>query len=248
MKVALIDSDIVAYRSAVLTEDLDTPDALDLCERMHDTWMDAAKCDIYVPCLTTSPSFRKAQWPPYKENRKDKPKPKHLASVVEFIKTKSNVLWHTGWEADDILGYVHTTDTGFNTVIVTIDKDLDQIQGAHCNPDKETCYDVDPDDADLYKWMQVLSGDSTDNYPGIPRVGQEKARKILLDVSSGDRESVVKQVYKDKGFDDSYYNSMFCCATIVKHNEVIECELLSQDLSVASTLVPFLQSLKQCAT
>jgi hypothetical protein len=249
MRIALIDSDIVAYRAAILCEDQDEADAIHLVDRMHDCWLDSANCDMFVPCLTLGKSFRTGWWPDYKANRRDKPKPRHLSAVYDHIKSNPRCLWHTGWEADDVLGFLGTTEvTGFDTVVVSIDKDLDQIPGNHCNPDKETCYTVDADDADMYKWMQVLSGDSTDNYPGIPRVGQEKARKLLIDVSSGDREGVVKAVYKDKGFDDGYYASMFHCAVIIKNTEEIECGLLSPDSSVESTLVPFLLSIRQCVT
>jgi len=249
MRIALIDSDIVAYRAAILTEDQDEADAIALADRIHDTWQDSAHADLLVPVLTVGKSFRTGHWPEYKANRKDKPKPRHLGAVYAHIRANPRCVWHNHWEADDVLGFLGTTAVdGFDIVVVSIDKDLDQIPGNHCNPDKETCYTVDADDADMYKWMQVLSGDSTDNYPGIPRVGQEKARKLLIDVSSGDREAVVKAVYKDKGFDDFYYSSMFHCAVIIKNTEEVECGLLSPDLSVESTLVPFLLSLKQCGT
>lgn len=249
MRIALIDSDIIAYRSAVLCEEADEIEAIHLSDRMHDYWMDSANADMFIPCLSVGSSFRKLHWPDYKANRKDKPKPRHLSAVFDHIKSNPRVLWHDGLEADDVLGIVGTTPVpGYTYVIVSIDKDLDQIPGHHCNPDKEVCYDVDPDDSDLYKWMQVLSGDSTDNYPGIPRVGQEKARKILAEVSNGDRESVVRSVYKDKGFDDAYFDSMYRCAVIVRNSEEIQCELLSPDMSEESTLVGFLLSIKQSGT
>jgi DNA polymerase-1 len=249
MRIALTDSDIVAYRAAILTEDQDEADAIDLIDRMHDYWQDSANADMFVPCLSVGKSFRTAWWPEYKSNRKDKPKPRHLSAAYAHIKSNPRCMWHTGWEADDVLGCLGTTDVpDLETVIVTIDKDLDQIPGHHCNPDKELCYTVDADDADMYTWMQVLSGDSTDNYPGIPRVGQEKARKLLIDVSHGDREGVVKAVYTDRGFDDSYYAAMLHCAVIIKNTEEVECGLLSPDSNVESTLVPFLLSLKPSET
>lgn len=247
MRIALTDSDIVAYRAAILCEEQDEADCIHLIDRMHDYWQDSAYADMFVPCLSVGKSFRTAWWPDYKANRKDRPKPRHLSAAYAHIRSNPRCMWHTGWEADDVLGFLGTTEiAGFETVIVTIDKDLDQVLGSHCNPDKEICYTVDADDADMYKWMQVLSGDTTDNYPGIPRIGQEKARKLLIDVSSGDRESVVKSVYKDKGFDDTYYTQMLRCAVILTNTEEVECGLLSPDLNVESTLVPFLLSHWRC--
>ena len=245
MKIALIDSDIVAYRAAVLTENETEDIAISLSEQIHDTWLDASRSDLYVPCLTVGSSFRKRAWADYKANRKDKPRPRHLDAVINHIKTKENVCYHSSWEADDVMGFIQSYPYDMDTIIVSIDKDLDQIPGWHCNPDKETVYDVSNDDSDMYMWMQVLSGDTTDNYPGIPGIGQGKAQKILADVSFGDRESVVKAVYVEKGKDNDYYKAMLRCATIIKHTEDIECELLSQGLTAESTLCGFLVSLIQ---
>ena len=243
-RVALVDSDIVAYRAAVLTENDSEEAAIQLCRDIHQTWMDAARCDSMVPCLTIGKSYRCNSWPDYKANRKDKPKPKHLAAVRDSF--SSIALCHSGWEADDVIGYLHTmTWHDCETVIVTVDKDLDQIPGWHCNPDKETVYEVSPDNSALYRWMQVLSGDTTDNYAGIPKIGEKKAHKLLEDVQLSDYESTVRAIYLEKGLDETYLQSMIACATILTYNKDIECELLSPDSTVESTLVPFLRSLPQ---
>lgn len=246
MRIALVDSDIVAYRAAILTEADDSPaQAVELSDRIHDTWLDAAEADILIPCITRGSNFRNILWPAYKSNRKDKVRPRHLSPVYEHIMKHPNLKYHSGWEADDVLGFMQTMPLGMNLIIVSIDKDLDQIPGWHCNPDKEVRYEVSIDDADLYKWMQVLSGDSTDGYAGIAGIGQGKAGKILADVSFGDRQSVVESVYTGKELDTTYYSAMLKCAEIVQYNKDIECELLLQDSSVDSTLVTFLRSLRR---
>lgn len=246
MNIALIDSDVVAYRAAILSEDGDEEDAIDLCDRIHETWMDAAHCDQSVKCLTVGKSFRTASWPDYKANRADKPRPRHLTAVRNHIIGKGCMM-HPGWEADDILGFLHTGNMcigEFRTVIVTVDKDLDQVPGWHCNPDKERLYEVSFEDSEMYRWMQVLSGDTTDNYAGIPGIGEKKAMKLLVDVPVCDLEKTVRAVYAEKGLDDAYLSSMMICSTIVQYTEEIECALLSQDSSEESTLVPFLRSLR----
>ena len=43
-KIALLDSDIIAYRAAVLTEDVTEAMAIELADRITDTWVDGAGC------------------------------------------------------------------------------------------------------------------------------------------------------------------------------------------------------------
>lgn len=241
MKIALIDSDIVVYRSSVLTENASIEDAIELSERIHETWLDASRCDMLVPCLTYGKSFRALAWPDYKANRASKPRPRHLEDVRNHVMSKSGVMFHNGWEADDIIGFLHTRDNGVDTVAVTVDKDMDQLPGWHCNPDKEVVYEISVEDSAMYRWMQVLSGDPTDNYAGIPKVGEKKALKMLEDVAVCDYESTVKAIYAERGFDDAYLQAMIVCATIKQHTKDLECELLLPDSNVESTLLPFLR-------
>jgi 5'-3' exonuclease len=245
MKTALIDSDIILHRAAILTEDASVFDAIQLAKDMHIAWWEASRAEGYIPCISSSESFRKDIYPLYKDNRKDRPKPKHLGEVYIWARTRFSPVTYPKWEADDILGFLSTCPTAEETIIVTIDKDLDQVPGWHCNPDKETIYEVSADNADLYRWMQVLSGDTTDGYAGIPGVGIGKARKYLDEIAVGDREAVVKAIYLDKGFDDLYYQQMLKCATIITHSKELECELLSADSTEASSLLTILKLLVQ---
>lgn len=245
MKTALIDADIIMYRSSILTEDQEQEEAIRLADDMILSWMSAADAEGHLCCLSSQLNFRKVWWPEYKQNRKDKPRPKHLSAVLEHIKSKHPYVVHPEWEADDVIGFLHTHPLCVDTVIVTIDKDLDQIPGRHCNPDKEENYTVLPDDAETYRWCQVLSGDTTDNYPGIRGIGHVKAMKILEDAAPGDYESIVRQVYTEKGHDEAFYNSMLACATIIKFTKEIECDLLSQDTTTEHTLPAILKSLHQ---
>jgi DNA polymerase-1 len=246
MKIALLDSDIAVYRAAILCQDESEADAIDLFDRIQESWMDAARCDLAVSCLTTGKSFRVDAWPEYKANRADKPRPVHLDAVKSHA-ASTNCLMHPRWEADDIMGFIHSGKPcghEFETVLVTVDKDMDQVPGWHCNPDKELLYEVSPEDAEMYRWMQVLSGDGTDNYSGIPGIGEKKARKLLEDVPNDELEKTVRAIYLDKGQTEEYCNAMIVCSTIVQYTEEIECALLSQALSEESTLVRFLRSLR----
>lgn len=246
-KIALLDSDIIAYRAAVLTEDVTEAMAVELADRITDTWVDGAGCDGYVACLSIGSSFRRNAWPLYKSNRKDKVRPQHLSAVMNHLKA-GNACWHPGLEADDVMGILATHPDSLDELcIVTIDKDLDQVPGLHHNPDKETRYTVSPDDGHLYKWRQVLSGDPTDFYPGIPGIGVKKAAAILDEVCEGDREDVVKEMYNTKELEPAYYQQMVVCATILTYKETITCDLLSLGLTEAGTLLAFLESIKSYA-
>lgn len=243
IKTALIDSDIVAWRAAILADSEDLDEVMELVKRIHHSWTDMAGCDGFVPCVSHGSPMRRAYWPDYKMNRKDRPKPRHLFDVLNEIKAMDLVAYHEGWEADDVLGFLGTHPDAGEVVVVSVDKDLDQIPGYHCNPDKEILYDVSDDDADMYRWMQVLSGDSTDGYPGIPKVGQVKARKILEDVAHADRKAAVEKAYLAKDLTLKMCETMTHCATIITYSKEIECALLSPDSTAASTLPRILQSL-----
>ncbi len=244
MRIALLDSDIIAYRAAVLNESAPLTDAIDLAKRMTDAWTNMAGCDGYVSCFTTGPSFRAEAWPPYKAKRREKERPQHLSDILKEMKGW-NACWHTGYEADDVLGILATyPQTVDEVVIVSVDKDLDQIPGQHCNPDKETIYTVSDDDADMYRWMQVLSGDSTDNYPGVPFVGTKKAQRILEFAEAGCREQVVSAFFESKELGHTFF-PMVVCATLLTYKKGLTCEQSLQDSTEAGTLRDFLQSLKQ---
>lgn len=239
---ALIDSDIVAYRAAVLTPDSsDSQEAVALFDRIFSVWMDISSADCGIHCLSSPFGYRQKAWYDYKANRRDIPRPKHLKAVRDHALAKGAIV-HTGWEADDIMGFLQTMPHGEKTIIVTVDKDLDQVSGLHCNPDKGIRYTVDTDTAEKYKWIQVLTGDPTDNYPGVKGIGIKKANKILEDVE-GDFEAVVWSVYESRGLDKKFFDSMKICATILQFTKEIECALLSQDTSEATTLQRLLASI-----
>lgn len=244
MKIALIDSDIICYRAAFLHEDAGVEDAIRCVVDMHIGWTEAARCDGYLACLSTQANFRKNWWPEYKADRKKRPRPIHLSALIGHVQNNMNSCWHYGWEADDVMGYLATYPTDVERVIVTIDKDLDQIPGMHCNPDKETIYEVSDDDADLYSWMQVLSGDSTDNYPGIPKIGDKKAAAILADAQYGDRESVVRAAYTERGLTEEYLLQMTTCAKILRYTKELECAICSSDTTSQSPLQRLLSMLQ----
>ena len=139
---ALFDSDIFAYRAASACEDEDEATAQRTLERLI---VDVLMCGvdtIYPDCfvdswsmhLTGKNNFRYqiATTVPYKGNRVDKPKPKHLAFLRNYLVKEWGASISEGEEADDTIA-IEATKLGDNCVIVSLDKDLDQIVGWHYN-------------------------------------------------------------------------------------------------------------------
>jgi 5'-3' exonuclease len=66
-----------------------------------------------------------------------------------------------------------------DSIIISIDKDLDQIPGLKYNWVKDVGYNITPEQGYYNLCMQIMSGDSTDNIPGLPGIGPGKAAKAL---------------------------------------------------------------------
>lgn len=105
----------------------------------------------------------------------------------------NNVFGVDGYEADDIIGsvvraFADTLDRSSKTIIVGVDSDLFQLinRGTSLwNPNRKKLYDehVFQQEYGIHpsKWLRVkcLAGDTTDNVPGVPRVGIKTAIKYL---------------------------------------------------------------------
>lgn len=96
------------------------------------------------------------------------------------------------WETDDMIALLatelHRYGTSGGTVhICSPDKDLKQIPGYHLNyqkVDESGAYqqeEVDERKSRKNYFLQLLTGDSTDNILGIPGIGPKKAEAILGD-------------------------------------------------------------------
>ena len=127
--------------------------------------------------LTGSANFRDkiATIRPYKGNRPDR-KPYWYKEIRDYLIEVRGAEVVNGIEADDALGIF---SEGNKTVICTIDKDLDMIEGLHFNYQKDEMYDVSPENALRNFYMQLLTGDVTDNIQGVPGVGKKTARALL---------------------------------------------------------------------
>lgn len=181
MSIAIIDGDILLYRTGFASEDVSERLARARMEDTLEKILEAVKATAYRIFLSDSKgNFRLQLFPRYKANR-TAPKPTHHDYLSnEIVKPPFNAEIAWGEEADDALGINQTKDT----VICSIDKDLYQISGAHYNWVKDIYRHVKPSEAIYRFYSQLLIGDSTDNITvkeglSCPGIGPIKAYESL---------------------------------------------------------------------
>ena len=150
----------------------------------------------YRGFLTGKGNFREDLVDYYKANRKDARKPTYYKEIGEYLVKYWDAEVVEGQEADDALGIAqmkdylmtledfpelkeHTEWKLASTIICTIDKDLDNIPGWHYNFVKDEKYWVTEEEALINFYTQLLTGDSTDNIPGLFRITGLRASKEM---------------------------------------------------------------------
>lgn len=120
---------------------------------------------------------------PYKGNRSEVDKPVHYSLIKDVLINRFNAIVVEGIEADDamsITSWQHQlNDSSWNVRIGTQDKDLKMVPGLHYHPTRRESYEVSWQEGRLFFYKQLLSGDITDNIPGIFGIGEKTADKIL---------------------------------------------------------------------
>lgn len=131
----------------------------------------------------------------YKGNRDPENRPYHYEAIRDYVRRYWDTVVSRNCEADDLISIMaeQAITQHRDFIVVSIDKDLDQIPGRHYNPDKRVFYSQDRDSALLYFYQQALSGDSTDNIPGCYRVGAEGAKKWMAEYTSEFEEIGLEQ-------------------------------------------------------
>jgi DNA polymerase-1 len=139
------------------------------------------------------PTFRHEIYQDYKANRP--PMPEDLSIQIPYIKEITHgfnipVIEMQGFEADDLIGTFkwRAEKAGFFVVMVTGDKDFVQLVSDNAviwDPMKEKTIDINTVRDDLgvepYQMIDVmaLSGDASDNIPGVPGIGPKTALSLI---------------------------------------------------------------------
>ena len=204
----LLDADYYLYRAATASEqeheysqDLtvivgDFLAAKKIVQREISQLFERFETRDILLALTDQTNFRKTIDPTYKGNR-TKRKPAGYLKLKNWAMASYPSLMKPGLEADDVCSIVATNGTLSNFVLVSPDKDMEQVPCRLYNLKEEWTQTKEA----AYKklWEQVLSGDSTDGYKGCISVGPKKALKILDEVKDENYWPVVVKTFLDVG-------------------------------------------------
>ncbi len=169
---------------------------LELLEKQSPTHI-AVAFDVH------GPTFRHDKFPEYKAQREETPEEIRAAVPViqEFLKAFNiPIVTAQGFEADDLIGTLVrlAEKEGFDTYMVTPDKDFTQLVDAHTFVYKPAKSGLPPEIMgvpEVLKYWEIerveqvtdilgLAGDAADNIPGVPGVGPKTAQKLIAQYGS----------------------------------------------------------------
>ena len=240
MKKLLIDGDIILYRATASAEtewniegdlwllysDLAQSKAIlhgYLIHLLADAGVEEA-----VFAFSGKGNFRKDIYPEYKANRANTRKPLAYSELKEWVSEEFPTIVVDGIEADDVLG-LYADDY----ILVSEDKDLMTVPSTHFIDKSKEYKKIDTHLAN-YNWMcQTLTGDTTDNYKGCPKIGAKTAEKLLAGINC-DRDfnqawDVVVSAFSKAGLteDDAILNAQM--ARILRKGDF---DLVSKELNL----------------
>ncbi|MCL2571493.1 MAG: DNA polymerase I [Defluviitaleaceae bacterium] len=182
-------------------------------------FLDEEKPDyVTVAFDLPEPTFRHKQYAEYKATRKTMPE--ELRSQVPILKSLLEkmgipIAACSGYEADDVIGTLAAmaVDEGMSPVIVSGDRDLLQLASDvvlirlpktkggktevenYYAADVIAKYGVSPE---AFIDVKALMGDSSDNVPGVPSIGEVTATKIIVAYGSVENAIINAQEIKPK--------------------------------------------------
>jgi 5'-3' exonuclease len=194
--IALLDGDILVYECGFSSDSNAKKDGIEegyeplpftlkIVKNKIDAIMEVTGANAYEVYLTGKDNFRLEIQPDYKANRDPNHKPHWYQEIKDYLIAQHDAVVVDGIEADDMLGIRQMTEQEDFTCICSKDKDLDCIPGFHYNwsPSRymDGVYEVSEYDAALFFYTQCLTGDSTDNIPGIYKSTGKRATKKMKD-------------------------------------------------------------------
>jgi DNA polymerase-1 len=219
--IALIDMDLVCFRSAASAENESVGIAISRMKDLFEGIQSKVGATSYRAFLTGPNNFRKTINPLYKANR-TAPKPIHLAALQQYAVKRLNAEWAPDTlEADDAMS-IHQDKVGGTTTICSLDKDMLQVPGKHFQWAIGTLSWSKPDNfveqtelegLRLF-YEQCIKGDTSDNVKGIKGLGEAKAKKLLQGCKSEQEMfDIVYQLYPNK--EDFLIDSQ--CLWLLRH-------------------------------
>ena len=211
-KLMLIDGMAAVYRAyyalnrnpRINSKGLNTSCILGFTTTLYDLLHSQKPTHVGVAFDLQQPTFRHEMYEAYKANRDAMPEEiqQGLPWVKRMIEAfRIPILTCEGYEADDVIGTLsHAAEqAGFDEVVmVTPDKDFAQLVTPHVKmyrfgrmgkPDTLMGIPEVQEKFDVQDCRQVIDllglwGDSSDNIPGIPGVGEKTAKKLIQQFGS----------------------------------------------------------------
>ena len=210
-KLFLIDAYALIYRSyyaflkspRINSKGLNTSAVMGFCNTLNEVLTKEKPTHIGV-AFDHGKTFRHDAFPEYKAQREETPEDIKLSvplikQVLEAMRIP--ILQVDGFEADDIIGTIATRfgADGIDTFMLTPDKDYGQLIGPKVfmyrprhgggyeilgEKEVEAKYGI-PTPAQVIDLL-ALMGDSADNFPGCPGVGEKTAAKLINQFGSID--------------------------------------------------------------
>lgn len=222
-KLFLIDAYALIYRSyyafiknpRVNSKGVNTSAIMGFCNTLNEVLTKENPTHIGVAFDSHGPTFRHEAYAPYKAQRQETPE--DIKISIPIIKKilqayRIPVLEMQGFEADDIIGTIakKAEKEGITTFMLTPDKDYAQLVsknvfmyrpqhggGYEILGEKEVNEKYSVNGSSQIIELLALMGDSADNFPGCPGVGEKTAIKLIQEF--GTVENIIANSDKLRG-------------------------------------------------
>ena len=222
-KLFLLDAYALIYRAyyafmknpRINSKGLNTSAIMGFCNTLHEVLEKEKPTHLGVAFDPHGPTFRTEAFPAYKAQREETPE--DIRASVPIIKEilgamRIPVLQVDGFEADDVIGTLATKsgEIGVSTYMLTPDKDYGQLVKKNVfiyRPRHGGGYETLDEMGVCNKYgiptplhvidLLALMGDSADNFPGCPGVGEKTAVKLINEF--GTVENLLSNTNQVKG-------------------------------------------------
>ena len=222
-KLFLLDAYALIYRSyyafiknpRINSKGLNTSAIMGFLNTLQEVLTKEQPTHLGVAFDPHGPTFRSEAYPAYKAQREATPEDiKQSVPIIKNILKAWNIpiLEAEGYEADDVIGTLATKagEQGIDTYMLTPDKDYGQLVRENVKiyrPRHGGGYEVMGPEEVKAKYaipsteavidLLALMGDSADNFPGCPGVGEKTAVKLINEF--GTVESLIARTSEIKG-------------------------------------------------
>jgi len=205
-KLFLLDAMALIYRAyyamirspRVTSKGLNTSAIFGFTNTLYEVIRNENPTHLAVSFDTGAPTLRHAEFEAYKAHRESTPEDivKAIPYIYRLLEAFNiPILVKDGYEADDIIGTLakKAEAEGFEVYMMTSDKDYGQLVSEHVfmyKPGKfgqkaetigvkEICEKYGIEQPEELIDILGLWGDASDNIPGVPNIGEVKAKKLI---------------------------------------------------------------------